>query len=81
MTLDEMIREVGGITSPLCRVLLMRHCQFDLALLTHRRSVLDPLKLEYLNKHHLTQKMKSLDGLYTLAERLHTPIKEAFPQR
>ncbi|KAI0727575.1 hypothetical protein C8Q72DRAFT_975439, partial [Fomitopsis betulina] len=53
--------------------------EFDLRLLTHRRSVLDPLKLEHLNKHHLMQKMKSLNDLHALAERLHTPIKEAFP--
>ncbi|KZT68859.1 glutamyl-tRNA synthetase [Daedalea quercina L-15889] len=53
--------------------------EFDLTLLTHRRSVLDPLKLEYLNKHHLMQKIASSDGLTELAERIHTHVKDAFP--
>lgn len=43
--------------------------------------MLDPLKLEYLNKHHIMQKMNTLNDLHGLADRLHTPIKEAYPQR
>lgn len=81
MTLDEMIQGVRWVILSAMQDTAHTSTQFDLALLTHRRSVLDPLKLEYLNKHHLMQKMNTLDGVYTLAERLHTPIKEAFPQR
>jgi len=53
--------------------------KFDLSSVTHRRSVLDPMKLEYINKHHLMQTMSSDDGLNALAERMHVAIKEAFP--
>ncbi|KAI0935754.1 hypothetical protein AcV5_004082 [Taiwanofungus camphoratus] len=53
--------------------------KFDLSSVTHRRSVLDPLKLEYLNKHHLMQSMASDGGLTGLAERVHGLVKEAYP--
>ncbi|OBZ78674.1 putative glutamate--tRNA ligase, mitochondrial [Grifola frondosa] len=52
---------------------------FDLSVITHRRSVLDPVKLEYLNKHHLMRVMESKDGFRTLAERAHVRVKEHFP--
>jgi glutamyl-tRNA synthetase len=52
---------------------------FDLSSLTHRRSILDPTKLEFLNKHHLMRMWSTKEGLRSLAERVHSPIKEAFP--
>ncbi|KAH9920330.1 glutamyl-tRNA synthetase [Fomitopsis serialis] len=53
--------------------------EFDLTQLTHRRSILDPVKLEYLNKHHLMQTITTSEGLTELAERVHTHVKEAYP--
>jgi len=69
--------------------------EFSLSALTHRRTVLDPVKLEYLNKHHLMQMMhgaappssSSMDsptshlpsGLHSLAEKAHPTVKDAFP--
>ncbi|OJT08520.1 Glutamate--tRNA ligase [Trametes pubescens] len=52
---------------------------FDFSVLTHRRSVLDPVKLEYINKHHLMRLMTTSDGLRTLAERTQPYVKEAYP--
>ncbi|THH31563.1 hypothetical protein EUX98_g2616 [Antrodiella citrinella] len=53
---------------------------FDLSVLTHRRSILDPVKLEYLSKHHLMREiaMGATGGL-RLAERAHQNVKNAFP--
>ncbi|KAI0367459.1 glutamyl-tRNA synthetase [Pilatotrama ljubarskyi] len=53
---------------------------FDFSVLTHRRSVLDPAKLEYINKHHLMRLMTTPEGLRTLAERTQPYVREAFPQ-
>ncbi|EPQ61238.1 glutamyl-tRNA synthetase [Gloeophyllum trabeum ATCC 11539] len=53
--------------------------KFDLSALTHRRSVLDPKKLEYINKHHLTRAWSTPEGLDNLAARLHDSVKAAFP--
>ncbi|KAI0063242.1 glutamyl-tRNA synthetase [Artomyces pyxidatus] len=53
---------------------------FDLSALTHRRTVLDPFKLEYLNKHHLMKMYARDDELQALAERIHPLVKETFPQ-
>ncbi|EIW65117.1 glutamyl-tRNA synthetase [Trametes versicolor FP-101664 SS1] len=52
---------------------------FDFSVLTHRRSVLDPVKLEYLNKHHLMRLMTTSDGLRTLAERTQPYVKKTYP--
>ncbi|KAM5534385.1 hypothetical protein V8D89_011978 [Ganoderma adspersum] len=52
---------------------------FDFSVVTHRRSVLDPVKLEYINKHHLMQLMNNPGGLRTLAERAQSLVKEAYP--
>ncbi|KAI1789160.1 glutamyl-tRNA synthetase [Ganoderma leucocontextum] len=52
---------------------------FDFSVVTHRRSVLDPVKLEYINKHHLMQLMSNPGGLRTLAERAQPFIKAAYP--
>ncbi|OSX68032.1 hypothetical protein POSPLADRAFT_1043192 [Postia placenta MAD-698-R-SB12] len=53
--------------------------EFDLSSVTHRRSVLDPQKLGYINKRHLMHAMESPDGPRVLAESVHTLVKEAFP--
>ncbi|KAH8101405.1 hypothetical protein BXZ70DRAFT_1007241 [Cristinia sonorae] len=53
---------------------------FDLSVLTHRRSILDPVKLEYLNKHHLMrERAAGKEGETSLAERAHQGVKNAFP--
>ncbi|KAF9235713.1 hypothetical protein BU15DRAFT_89484 [Melanogaster broomeanus] len=53
--------------------------QFDLASLTHRRHILDPVKLEYLNKHHLMRSWKSDQGTSFHAHRVHDLVKSCFP--
>ncbi|KAF8060769.1 hypothetical protein FPV67DRAFT_305746 [Lyophyllum atratum] len=53
--------------------------QFELSALTQRSSILDPMKLEYLNKHHLMQIWSTAQGLETLAEKAHDSVKAAFP--
>lgn len=68
--------------------------EFSLTALTHRRTVLDPIKLEYLNKHHLMKMMheelpdsqtsdssfsQMSPGLAALAEKAHPTVKDAFP--
>ncbi|KAH7923759.1 glutamyl-tRNA synthetase [Leucogyrophana mollusca] len=53
--------------------------QFELTSLTHRRNVLDPAKLEFLNKHHLMRSWQTEEGITAHAERLHDLIKAAFP--
>ncbi|TFK84864.1 glutamyl-tRNA synthetase [Polyporus arcularius HHB13444] len=52
---------------------------FDFSVITHRRTILDPTKLEYMNKHHLMQVMSTPEGLRTLAERTLPFVKEQFP--
>jgi glutamyl-tRNA synthetase len=54
---------------------------FDLHLLTHRRSILDPVKLEYINRRHLILLAGTTDGLESLAHRVCHDVKKAFPQR
>jgi len=53
---------------------------FELDVLTHRRSTLDPVKLEYLNKHHLVLARSTESGLRALALRGQGYIKDAFPE-
>ncbi|GBE78569.1 glutamyl-tRNA synthetase [Sparassis latifolia] len=53
--------------------------KFELSSLTHRRSVLDPMKLEYLNKHHLMQLMSVDGGFDEMAERVHGLVKGIYP--
>ncbi|KAG1746908.1 hypothetical protein EDB19DRAFT_1894114 [Suillus lakei] len=53
--------------------------QFDLSSLTHRRNVLDPAKLAYLNKHHLMRSSQSEQGIAFQARRVHDIVKAAFP--
>ncbi|KAI0327285.1 glutamyl-tRNA synthetase [Cubamyces sp. BRFM 1775] len=52
---------------------------FDFSVLTHRRSVLDPMKLEYINKHHLMRLISTPEGLWALAERAYPYVREAYP--
>ena len=42
--------------------------QFDLPALTHRGTILDPSKLECLNKNHLMEMWSQADGLNGLAD-------------
>ena len=58
-----------------------RFVQFDLSALTHRRTILDPSKLEYLNKNHLMETWSQPHGLNALANRVIGSVKEAFPDR
>ncbi|KAG6829376.1 hypothetical protein H0H87_011587 [Tephrocybe sp. NHM501043] len=51
--------------------------EFELSALTQRSSSLDPVKLEYLNKHHLMRVWSTPDGLQKLAEQAHDNIKAA----
>ncbi|TFY71407.1 hypothetical protein EVG20_g1615 [Dentipellis fragilis] len=53
--------------------------KFDISALTQRRTILDPIKLEYMNKHHLMRLWNTPEGLQALAERIHEIVKEAFP--
>ena len=53
--------------------------QFRLDVLTHRRTILDSAKLEYLNKHHLVRTRSSESGLQALALRGQGYVKDAFP--
>ncbi|KDQ52975.1 hypothetical protein JAAARDRAFT_39688 [Jaapia argillacea MUCL 33604] len=53
--------------------------KFDLSALTHRRTVLDPVKLEYINKHHIMRMCSTPDGLGDIARRAHGIVKAAFP--
>ncbi|KAF9007852.1 glutamyl-tRNA synthetase [Cyathus striatus] len=43
--------------------------QFDLTAMTQRSSSLDPMKLEYINKHHLMRTFSDPKGLDALAEK------------
>ena len=48
-------------------------------MLTHRRTILDSAKLEYLNKHHLVRTRSTESGLRALALRGQGYVKDAFP--
>ncbi|KAI0271661.1 hypothetical protein BC834DRAFT_860664 [Gloeopeniophorella convolvens] len=51
---------------------------FSLDALTHRRTILDPVKLEYLNKHHLMRMWSDEPDRRALALRAQRYVKEAF---
>ncbi|KAG5734168.1 Glutamyl-tRNA synthetase [Termitomyces sp. T112] len=53
--------------------------KFELTALTQRSSILDPTKLEFLNKHYLMRVWSTPEGLQSLAERAHSEVKAAFP--
>ncbi|KAJ4485405.1 hypothetical protein J3R30DRAFT_3439297 [Lentinula aciculospora] len=51
---------------------------FDLSALTHRSSILDVTKLEFINKHHLMKTWSTPHGLDDLARKVHGLIKDVF---
>ncbi|KAH6903453.1 glutamyl-tRNA synthetase [Coprinopsis sp. MPI-PUGE-AT-0042] len=53
--------------------------EFDLSAVTHRNSSLDPMKLEYINKHHLLRQRSTEEGFDTLVARAQEVLKESFP--
>ncbi|KAI9509861.1 hypothetical protein F5148DRAFT_1184185 [Russula earlei] len=53
---------------------------FELGVVTHRRTTLDPAKLEFLNKHHLARAWSTRPGLRALALRAQGYVKDAFPE-
>ncbi|KAI0045752.1 glutamyl-tRNA synthetase [Auriscalpium vulgare] len=53
---------------------------FDLSVLTHRRTVVDSTKLLNLNKAHIWRTSSTDAGLTSLAERVRPLILEAFPK-
>ncbi|KAI0252733.1 glutamyl-tRNA synthetase [Lactifluus subvellereus] len=52
---------------------------FKLDALTHRRTTLDSVKLEYLNKHHLVRARSTESGLRAQAVRGQGYVRDAFP--
>ncbi|EAU93648.2 glutamyl-tRNA synthetase [Coprinopsis cinerea okayama7 len=50
--------------------------EFDIHSVTHRNSSLDPMKLEYINKHHLLRQRSTPEGFDALAERAPYTNKE-----
>ena len=78
MTLSELIEQV-------CLLLVSLRCltigKFDLGSLTHRRNILDPAKLKYLNKHHLMRSVQSDQATARHARRTQEFVKSAFPLR
>jgi glutamyl-tRNA synthetase len=80
MSLEELINEVS------LEIILLLGCglklmKFDLSVMTHRSSSLDPAKLEYISKHHLMRAWSTSEGLTSLAEKVHEEVKERFPLR
>ncbi|KAF9042269.1 hypothetical protein BJ165DRAFT_261559 [Panaeolus papilionaceus] len=64
--------------------------QFDITALTHRNTILEAAKLEYINKHHIMRRARERGpepttgeitnvGLRSLAEKVHGQVKESFP--
>lgn len=83
MTLPELIEQVRRryfIAFFTCSI-TYQILQFDLSSLTHRRNILDPTKLAYLNKHHLSRSWQSEQGIAFQAKRVHDVVKAAFPHR
>jgi glutamyl-tRNA synthetase len=80
MSLPELVENVGIVSSS-CWTRADDHSQFDLSALTHRRTVLDPTKLERLNQQHLTRLWADESSRQVLAERLVPVVQDAFPDR
>ncbi|PPQ64063.1 hypothetical protein CVT24_008876 [Panaeolus cyanescens] len=64
--------------------------KFDITSLTHRNTILEAAKLEYINKHHIMRQTRERGpdpktgeitniGLRSLAEKVHGQVKESFP--
>ena len=81
MSVEEMIHNVSSTTLLALSCCLIPPLKFDFSSVTHRRSVLDPMKLEHINKHHLMQLMSSPEGLSKLAGRAASYVKAACPGR
>ncbi|KAF8798216.1 glutamyl-tRNA synthetase [Phlegmacium glaucopus] len=54
--------------------------QFDITALTHRNTILEASKLEYINKHHLMHSASTPMGIQALAQKAYEQTKEAFPR-
>jgi len=83
MTLAELAEKVGQVLVAFHfhYFIFILTCQFDFSVLTHRRNILNPLKLEYLNKSHLARLWSTPEGVNSLAQRAYQLVKEAFPSR
>lgn len=79
MGLTEIINNVRFTFCFRERGLHLTRLQFELDALTHRRTILDSAKLEFLNKHHLVRARSTQPGLHALALRCQGYIKDAFP--
>lgn len=55
--------------------------QFDLSDLTHRRNILDPSKLEYLNRRHLQLKASTPNTFGILVDRSVEALRTSYPNR
>ncbi|KJA20865.1 hypothetical protein HYPSUDRAFT_166443 [Hypholoma sublateritium FD-334 SS-4] len=53
--------------------------KFDISAITHRNTILEASKLEYINRHHLMRQLLSPNGLDSCANKVHSQIKEVFP--
>ncbi|KAF8957056.1 hypothetical protein BDZ97DRAFT_1670524 [Flammula alnicola] len=53
--------------------------RFSISAITHRNTILEGSKLEYINKHHLMRRIATPSGLQACAEQVHSQIKELFP--
>ncbi|KAF8907594.1 hypothetical protein CPB84DRAFT_1843807 [Gymnopilus junonius] len=53
--------------------------QFDISALTHRNTILEVSKLEYINKRHIMRQAAKPLELQILASKVHEQIKESFP--
>ena len=82
MSMEEMIQAVSLLNEAnFYEYYVLMAFQFDFSAITHRRSVLDPEKLEYINKHHLMQLMQTQEGLTKLAQRAQPFVEAAYPNK
>jgi glutamyl-tRNA synthetase len=78
MTLEQIIHTVRSTNDRLLDKMLICLCQFDISHLTHRRTILDPGKLAFLNRHHLHKKVEGITD-QLIAERAAGIIRAAYP--
>ncbi|KDR72776.1 hypothetical protein GALMADRAFT_252032 [Galerina marginata CBS 339.88] len=52
--------------------------QFDISSVTHRNTILEASKLEFINKRHIKRRAATRTGLQVLAEKVHEQVKESF---
>ena len=52
--------------------------QFDITKLAHRSVILDPAKLEYLNKYHLAKAVTAESSLNALARKVAPKVRERY---